>query len=82
MSGLLETHINGVPCSVQFSYYAGSPLRHWDDTPDMPEFDVVAVYDADGKNNKELRESIDDRTWERLQDEVIEWEKERWLCTS
>jgi hypothetical protein len=78
--GAMTTTIQGIEgCSVDCSYYAGTPLRHWDDTPDYPEFDILRAYDPDGNESKDLLHSIDEADAERIQDEWIEFDKGRWI---
>lgn len=70
---MMHTHINGIRCTVHCRYYAGSEPRSLYDEPDMPEFEILAVYNDAGDEDTELRYSIDENTQERIYDEWLEF---------
>jgi hypothetical protein len=77
--GDMTTTIQGQEgCSVDCRYYAGTPLRHWDDTPDEPEFEILRAYDPDGNESTDLLHKISEEDWERIYDEYIDWNG-RWV---
>lgn len=72
--GTLATTINGVPCTVEYTY--GDPLPATDIDPyEPPEIELVRVLDVEGRAASWLERKMGNDEWQRIREDIEERER-------